>query len=140
MRHLRWLIMVVIPVMAAACFSAPPVRADANEMKRPNLRNPAVREKVKDCLTRAIQASGVSDQQKSKLKSIQQDFRVKAEELKKSTLPQEEKRAKMRSLVKSMREDMMNVLTPAQQEKIKKWMKENCHPRKGAGKAPRPAK
>jgi Spy/CpxP family protein refolding chaperone len=68
---------------------------------------------------RAVNAAGLTDQQRGALKEIRAWFAAELKALRASNLPRQEKRAKLQALRAELTKRIGSVLTPAQQSKLK---------------------
>jgi len=127
----------LVAVAATMMFGTTPSFASAGrEADKASVKRPALEQGAK-CRQEALTAAGVSDAQKADLKAMHQKYRPQMQEIRKSTLSQEEKAAKVKELAKAMRAERAKILTPEQMEKMKQYIKENCPRGMGAEKKPK---
>ena len=116
----------LVVVAATMIFGTTPTSAEKTEKgNTTSVKRPAMEQGAK-CRQEALTAAGVSDAQKADLKAIHKKYRPQMQEIRKATLTQEEKAAKLKELSKSMRAERAKIMTPEQMEKVKQYIKEHC--------------
>lgn len=86
--------------------------------------------RVVGCLQRALDAAGVTADQKAQMKAIREKYAPQLKALRDSDLPPAEKRAKAAEILRTAKAEAMAVLTPEQQAAVKEFVKKNCGPMK----------
>jgi periplasmic protein CpxP/Spy len=134
MSNSRWSILTIVVLLAAALAFARP----SQESQAPTPDNHVAMhhngESADHHLQMLSEKLNLTDDQKAKLKPILQDqmqqMKVVRED---SSLSQEQKRAKMKSIHESLHDQINAVLTPEQQAKFKQMRQEQMEKHKGMG-------
>jgi periplasmic protein CpxP/Spy len=132
MSNSRWLTFTILVLLAAGLTFAQP----SQESQAPTPDKHAAMhhngESADQHLQMLSEKLNLTDDQKAKLKPILQDQMQQVKAVREDTsLSQEQKRAKMKSIHESLHEQINAVLTPEQQAKFKQMRQEQMEKHKG---------
>lgn len=135
MRTLKLSLVALVPAALVACSLAGP--SLAGEVKAPaaDQGRKVARVKSSPCWDKL----GLTDKQKTALQALNQKFRLKAQELRKSSKTEDQKKAEFKKLAEARKAETGKVLTKQQQEKLRECMKTQS-PKWGGARAPGAAK
>ena len=89
---------------------------------------------LKGCLLKALDAAGVTAEQKAQMKAIREKYAPQFRAIRESDMTPAEKRAKAAELAKQARTEAMSVLSADQQAAVRDYVRKNCAP--GAARRP----
>jgi len=128
-------------ILGALLLLAPIVTAaqEAAEEPTPAVPESAARERIQQRLRTLTEQLNLSEEQKAKIGPILEDEARQLRELRQNTsLAPAERRAKARQIFQTHREQIDQVLTPEQREKMKEIRKQRREEYRGRRRPPRP--
>ena len=131
MSNSRWSILTIIVFLAAGLAFAQPSQESQTPTpdKHPGLHH---EESADQHLQMLSEKLNLTDDQKAKLRPILQDQMLQMKAVREdSSLSEEQKRAKMKSIHESSHDQINAVLTPEQQAKFEQMRKEQMQKHKG---------
>ena len=131
MSNCRWSILTILILLAAGLTFAQP--SQESQAPTPNKHAGMQRgESADQHLQMLSEKLNLTDDQKTKLKPMLQDQMQQMKAVREdSSLSEEQKRAKMKSIHESLHEQINAVLTPEQQAKFKQMRQEQMQKHKG---------
>jgi protein CpxP len=131
MSNSRWSILTILMLLAAGLTFAQPSQESQTPTpdKHPGMHH---EESADQHLQMLSEKLNLTDDQKAKLRPILQDQMLQMKAVREdSSLSQEQKRAKMKSIHESSHDQINAVLTPEQQAKFEQMRKEQMEKHKG---------
>lgn len=121
----HWLSAIILSTLLAAT-AAPAQNPDGNAPPPPSAGGPEMHEGHQQHKDEMAKALGLTDAQKDQLKQVHQDQKAKLDALRADTsLTRDQKRAQLRTIRQESHQKMNSILTPEQQEKMKKFHAEH---------------